>query len=400
MMWAVAVYKQCGTNKVIGYKIVDSGSQRYRNMDIRTLREFHTNICNIEKSGSVIKLKQMNPDKRKRSYYTEVDTVNNITTDHMCIITSIENGLISYVASTIDSGVSVGEMVSLSNISNTLRVGINDLRFYNGYLENTSDLDRPGLKVWDMETGSYRNIENIQYGKSVIAKSIEWDEAIESIDYSGKHLSMLRHIKPVKKASIPSDIASIKFFKGNVKELELGNSLISIHRACFKGLRDIEKIDFGGIETIPENCCKGSSLMGIRFSMDTKRVLSQAFMDCTKLTGAVVLGARKIGDKAFMNTNIQTLKLIGIESIGESAFENCRNLRKVTLDTDKLTEIKPYTFRCCESLEEIEIPRSVERVSELAFTKCLSLKKITMYSGTEIVRSKISIGLPVCIEWK
>lgn len=81
----------------------------------------------------------------------------------------------------------------------------------------------------------------------------------------------------------------------------------------------------------------------------------------------------------------------GLRSIGESAFENCTALKKISLYyTTKLhsiskiniVEICNSAFKGCTSLEEFEVPASVTYIDSKAFADCTSLKKVAIYELT------------------
>ena len=58
--------------------------------------------------------------------------------------------------------------------------------------------------------------------------------------------------------------------------------------------------------------------------------------------------------------------------IGQNAFANCTNLKKVTLP-EGLTKIAADAFKNCTNLENLEIPAKVKTVGAFAFVNCTSL---------------------------
>lgn len=99
-----------------------------------------------------------------------------------------------------------------------------------------------------------------------------------------------------------------------------------------------------------------------------------------------------LDNKDFTNNNGGSyIPRSGIRSIGESAFENCTALKKVSLYyTTKLhsiskiniVEICNSAFKGCTSLEEFEVPASVTYIDSKAFADCTSLKKVAIYELT------------------
>ena len=69
-----------------------------------------------------------------------------------------------------------------------------------------------------------------------------------------------------------------------------------------------------------------------------------------------------------------------VTNIGESAFEKCVNLRKVTLP-EGLKSISPFAFYGCSNLTSVAIPASVENIGESAFHGCSSLTTVGLFGG-------------------
>ena len=71
--------------------------------------------------------------------------------------------------------------------------------------------------------------------------------------------------------------------------------------------------------------------------------------------------------------------------IMRGAFYGVPNLKKVTIQTDKLTEIGADAFYSCENLEDINIPDGVTRIGRSAFYCNLSLRKINIPSSVTYI---------------
>ena len=71
----------------------------------------------------------------------------------------------------------------------------------------------------------------------------------------------------------------------------------------------------------------------------------------------------------------------GLEVIGESAFKNCRNLKRINMPST-LKRILSYAFDSCNSLESVKLPNQVVLVAQ-AFYKCENLKKIEVNEDNE-----------------
>ena len=62
-----------------------------------------------------------------------------------------------------------------------------------------------------------------------------------------------------------------------------------------------------------------------------------------------------------------------IEIIGNNAFENCENLKTVTIP-NPVTNIGDSCFSYCTSLKEIYMSKSIEIIGNYAFEECENLK--------------------------
>ena len=78
---------------------------------------------------------------------------------------------------------------------------------------------------------------------------------------------------------------------------------------------------------------------------------------------------REIGEKAFLGKGLK--KVIIPETvtyIGKDAFYNCKELKEVCIDGNKLKEIGEKAFSNCKSLYLIELPEGVEKIGKSAFS--------------------------------
>ena len=69
-----------------------------------------------------------------------------------------------------------------------------------------------------------------------------------------------------------------------------------------------------------------------------------------------------------------------VTAIGEKAFQNCINLKSVTIPNG-VTSIGENAFYYCTLLESVTIPDSVTSIGENAFSYCTSLKSVTIPNG-------------------
>lgn len=72
-----------------------------------------------------------------------------------------------------------------------------------------------------------------------------------------------------------------------------------------------------------------------------------------------------------------------VEKIAVSAFEKCKNLKKIEFNNG-LTSIERYAFNECVNLENIFIPKSVVNIEKRAFRNCRKLKRIKVDDENEV----------------
>lgn len=73
--------------------------------------------------------------------------------------------------------------------------------------------------------------------------------------------------------------------------------------------------------------------------------------------------------------------------IGEFAFKDCRNLRKLTLP-EETAIIRQNAFQNCVSLQHMSLPAQVRDIQQRAWIGCLSLKSFSVSASNEYYASK------------
>ena len=95
-----------------------------------------------------------------------------------------------------------------------------------------------------------------------------------------------------------------------------------------------------------------------------------------------------IADNAFYQNEKLTKACIpgSVETIGKSAFDECRNLTKVVM-MDGVLRIDDYAFRNCESLTEVVLPDTLTSMGYGAFYLCDALPKIVIPRGVTLINN-------------
>ncbi len=121
---------------------------------------------------------------------------------------------------------------------------------------------------------------------------------------------------------------------------------------------------------VGDKCFQKQSLKGVCIPETVKSIGNSAFQDCKNLSSVTFLGAPPtitVGNNAFQNCpKLKTINLPAAKSIGNFAFDGCSALERLKLESGTET-IGEYCFRGCSSLTLIEIPDSVTYIGNGVF---------------------------------
>ena len=130
---------------------------------------------------------------------------------------------------------------------------------------------------------------------------------------------------------------------------------------------------------------------GLIYSEDLKTLVGIDFENNTFM-GRVPFGVHYIEDEVFAGCNYQSVSLPdSVERIGNSLFENSKNLQRVKLPA-MITELSPYLFAGCSSLNKITMPNQLNGFSEGLFYGCSSLEEIPFRLGITELPENVFAG--------
>ena len=118
---------------------------------------------------------------------------------------------------------------------------------------------------------------------------------------------------------------------------------------------------------------------------------NSAFDSCRNLTSVTIPDSvTSIGKDAFEACNsLSSITLSNnITSIGDAAFYDCSNLKSITIP-DSVTSIESAVFYNCTSLTSITIPNSVTSIGSYAFSDCSSLTSITIPDSVTSIGTRV-----------
>jgi len=232
----------------------------------------------------------------------------------------------------------------------------------------------------------------------------------------------------------------------------LPSSVIGIEPYAFGSCRSLTNLTFSnGLISVGDGAFEATGMTSITLPGSITVIGEGAFYDCSALTNASIPSSvTSIGINAFSSTGLKAITVdvensnyssvdgvlfdksqttliqypgglvgtytipIGVASIGESAFADCRDLTGVAIP-DSVSDISSNAFQSCDSLTSITIPNgvtsignstfancfylrsvtipgSVGSIGENAFASCMSLSKVTMANGVGSIADNAFIG--------
>eukprot|EP00985_Skeletonema_marinoi_P018167 scaffold10072_cov112-Skeletonema_marinoi.AAC.8 len=94
------------------------------------------------------------------------------------------------------------------------------------------------------------------------------------------------------------------------------------------------------------------------------RIRKRAFMNCTGLRVAKLIGVKFIEMEAFeLCTRMLDIQFGGdLRTIGRRAFSNCNSVRRLRLTSTSVVSIEELAFENCERLADVALPEGIETV--------------------------------------
>ena len=124
------------------------------------------------------------------------------------------------------------------------------------------------------------------------------------------------------------------------------------------------------------------------------RISEKAFQDCSNLKSVTIPNSVTfIGDYAFSGCSNLTSIIIpnSVTSIGMMALNGCSSLTSIIIP-DSVTFIGDYAFQNCSSLTSVTISSNVTSIGKSAFYNCSSLTSITIPNSVTSIGSTAFLG--------
>ena len=176
--------------------------------------------------------------------------------------------------------------------------------------------------------------------------------------------------------------------------------------SAFKGNESITYVKLPkGVVSIQDdafnNCHR---LQGIYLPKELQTIGNKAFYRCTGLLKiAVPKQVASIGNAAFYEDEklfmvyMQDADYSNLVSIGDQAFFQCRALEHFCSDRGfiipgKLESIGDFAFYGCRAVKGVDFNESVQTIGESAFQECISLKEVVLSSKVSVISKNAFAG--------
>mgnify|MGYP003398045792 FL=1 len=197
----------------------------------------------------------------------------------------------------------------------------------------------------------------------------KWEEnQPEGVIYAGKIAYSYKGDMPenteITLKSGTKGIAEYAFYgRKNLTNITIPDSVTWIGQEAFEDCTNLTSI------TIPDSVTS----IGYRAFSGTKWEENQP-------NGLIYAGKVAYSYKGYMPQNTEITLKAGTKSIGDFAFDYCKELTSITIPSS-VTSIGYRTFENCTSLTSITIPDSVTSIGYRAFENCKNLTNITIPSS-------------------
>lgn len=215
----------------------------------------------------------------------------------------------------------------------------------------------------------------------------------------------------IGKIEIPASVTKIGDYAfsnmSSITEVKIPNSIQQLGRGVFNSCSALKKATLPeGISTIPTSFLGYTALDSINIPKSVTRIDDYAFNTCNNLVavklneGLTFIGnsafkdcgikeikfpstLRRISTYSFQNNKIQELSLVAtIDSIENSAFRNCKNLKKVEWNITNSFDYNSSPFTGCDSLETFIFAKEVKSLGNNFIDSNNNVKSLTIKGDT------------------
>lgn len=172
-------------------------------------------------------------------------------------------------------------------------------------------------------------------------------------------------------------------FKGcsSLSSIELPETLVEIGYSAFAGC-PFTIIDFlpNSLKKIGDSVfCSNENLITVVLPDNVETLEHNLFQDCYNLKNVTLpKNLKEIGDRAFINTAIETITLPEtLTTLGGAVFWGCLSLKEVKIP-ELVTVIPVDCFAYCSSMVSVTLPDGITHINDKAFYECNALTNVKL----------------------
>ena len=191
-------------------------------------------------------------------------------------------------------------------------------------------------------------------------------------------------------------IGDYAFDQTNITGFSLPYDVTEIGEGAFSGCIKLETADISHVRTIGKGAFYDcNSLKEITLNPGVEEIPYMTFFNCYELTTVKSAGlsnnihVKTIGDRAFFSckklSSIQNF-INDAESIDYAAFSGCDSLTEVKLN-NSLQKLGSRAFALCENLRSVEFTNTITDCGYELFSRCPKLEAAVIPEGTKVIRN-------------
>lgn len=245
-------------------------------------------------------------------------------------------------------------------------------------IQEKGDDFRTNLRHLDMEDARMVNdaLPDEAFSGSYI-RDYKLPKTLKKIGKNAFYLNVL-----LKELIIPESVEEIGndllFYSTKVEKVQLPDNLEVLNERLFANCMELKEVN------IPSK---------------VREIYSGVFYGCLKAPASIAVLPETVeildGSIYYGVPSIESVVVPPKVRIMKEAYWAVPNLKKVTIQTDKLTEIGEYAFYGCANLEDINIPNGVTRIENSAFFWNLRLHKIKIPSSVTYIAENAFDSAPL-----